>query len=965
MSTVVLTSSSVQSIGYSGIIPAGSLAWSDPNNAKVEDGLSAFVSFDGITTTSEFLYFNTFGASLPTENLSIDGFEVKVIREGVGDTEDYYVGLMYDSDDGTGVTWTVTSPGKQKAGAWSADVDSTAVYGGPTNKWNRVWTAAEVNNVNFGFAISCESPTISDSGSIDYAQITLSYHVEYAETTSGGTNGGGTADVQMAFAPVITGGATASGHGAMTEDIAASGGATVGGNADESESILVLGGATIGGSSVHGIVHWMPDWSVRLEGEQNAPPILDSTAQGEAEIGLRDDGAATSIIWRVNYSNMTSLDLNATKAHLKSAQPGIDGPVEVNLRFYSTGDGTAGEIYSPIIGHFEGLNATKVFQIERESGWYVSLNSETYPLGELRGQIWPYGSAGSGEAADQHTMNLSMFSFGQPYAGGTAEFSASYSPVGGSLAGGSAEVGYTSNLSVTGGATVSGFGIPDPYHPTGGVAWGGSAPIYLIKTNEGSGGATIGGTALMQHIIPVGGGATVGGEAFNIRSFPEIATGGATVSGDSFVDPYVGTGGAKLGGDSFVDPYIATGGATGGGTARVTQYYDTALQDNEYTIVARGENAVPPNATTETAFARIFMDVNTNVIHWDIWHQMGGDLDAVRLRGPADVGQTAGTKVAIDFMQPVNVSPIIGSTTLTAAQTSEVLAGQWYLYMRDDQGGDVMRAQIVPSGTGVVLGGLVPQLYFEPVSGGADIGGAADVDVIYNHIASGGTKLKPTFAIVSFSVFISGGSTVGGSAVVTSIFNPVASGGVTLGGEILEDAIFNPIISGGALGGGPKGIIGIAPKIGGGALAGGTPDLLFTYNLGTSGGCLVNGTARVTFFDQYISIAGVRVGGKVAGGYIKFYVQNVPNQRALARRSENILNAAAEDPNKLIPPTNDISPLLPDGRFRHQHNPGWCDVDEACKEGALAEIIVRRQKGYVPPKIRKNTRRDRRIATLN
>jgi hypothetical protein len=384
------------------------------------------------------------------------------------------------------------------------------------------------------------------------------------------------------------------------------------------------------------------------------------------------------------------------------------------------------------------------------------------------------------------------------------------------------------------------------------------------------------------------------------------------------------------------------------------------LQDNEYRVIARGEFAVPPNPTTETAVANFWMDVSTNILHWYISHNMGGDLDAVRLR-KAPKGSTGSTQVAIDFLQSVNVTPISGSSIITPTQTVDVLNGEWYLYMRDDGGGPVMRAQI-ESITGVKGGGTVPQLHFEFPTGGTESGGAADIDFIYNITASSNGAECGGKAETSFSVDTKGGAEVNGTADILHIHIPQLSGGIVCGGIALEDSIFNITTSGGVLGGGPKGIIGIAPKIGGGSTGGGATGFLWIYNPVILGGGLVNGTARVTFFDIFVPLGGLRVGGNSLGERLKVFVE-VGNQRNLAHKSDNILNEPEVDTNKLIPPTNEISPLLDDGRFRIQHNPGWCDVDEVCEEGVLAEVIVKRQKGYVPPKVRKNTRRDRRVAT--
>ena len=955
MSTVVvLTASAADNLdGTTGLIPAGSLEWQDSTNALANDALSSYVTFDGTNTKSEFLYVHDFGASLPTE-LAVEGIQVKVIRTGAGNTEDFYVGLVYNN----GVSLTVTSPGKQKAGLWEADTDDTANYGSASDSWNKIWTAEEINNTDFGFGISAESPDLNDSGAVNFVQMTISYHQDIDIDPTGGLSGSGTAVVQFTSNNIpMSGGGIGGGHGGILfpTDVA-DGGITVGGAADPIHSFIQpVGGCTITGSGNQSQVFTAPDWVVHLNPEEVVPPnVTDAT--GIAEIWLRDDGDdLASVIWRVYYENISSTDFLPEKAHIKEGPPGVDGPVIVNLRFYSE------DFDSPIIGHLGGFEHPEQAAIY-QGDWYVQLNSNEFPFGEIRAQIWRDGILGGG------TAGVTFFDQGEisggAVASGESENQASIQGLGGAAVSPVSGEQFTSNLDTTGGIIGSGDGFVNPYIGLGGAKPGGTSDVQFTSANiDVSGGLEANGEAFVERFLPTTGGSTAAGESLNYRLIIGESGGGANAGGIALVFPHVSEGGAAVGGVAIVDPHIGIGGSVVGGAAVQTQYFDTNLQANEFEVIASGDQVVPPNATTQKAVAKFFVNPATNRLHWYITHNFGTQMDAVRLRGPANKGETASTIISIDFLQSVDVSPIEGSTTILPSQVTQIQNEQWYLFMRNNSGTEVMRAQIELI-TGVKGGGEVPQLYEQFPAGGTTCSGGADIGFVFNPDveSEGGGVIFVGNTLISFQVFVGGGIVVNGSSDLTTDANPTSVGGVVCNGEAIEDSIWNNIASGGVVCSGPKGIIAIGPKVGGGATAGEEAGILFLYNIAPFGGAIVNGAARQTFYDQFISIGAVRVGGNSIGDKIKFYIKGIKNGRELTRASDNILNAPEEE-DKLISPTEDVSPELKDDRFRIQHNPGWCYVEEACEEGALAKIIIDRQKGIVPPKLRKNTRRDRRIAT--
>mgnify|MGYP000297049712 CR=1 FL=1 len=158
MTTTVQTAAAAENIG-------SGLAWADTTNSLIDDALSASVTFDGTNSDSQLLWVHDFGFTFPTTELSIDGISAKVLRTGTGLTEDLQVVLTH------GATPTLTSPSKHQAGTWVSDVDGTTNYGGVSDIWNRVWSGSEVNDSNFGFAISAESTMNFDAGLVDFVEL--------------------------------------------------------------------------------------------------------------------------------------------------------------------------------------------------------------------------------------------------------------------------------------------------------------------------------------------------------------------------------------------------------------------------------------------------------------------------------------------------------------------------------------------------------------------------------------------------------------------------------------------------------------------------------------------------------------------------------------------------------------------------------------------------------------------------
>jgi hypothetical protein len=96
-----------------------------------------------------------------------------------------------------------------------------------------------------------------------------------------------------------------------------------------------------------------------------------------------------------------------------------------------------------------------------------------------------------------------------------------------------------------------------------------------------------------------------------------------------------------------------------------------------YKIPLSPANEVPPVMTGAAGSADVTYDTVTRVVTWNITHSgLSGSPTAAHFHGPGTVLENA--PVIIVFNGSL-ASPIKGSTTLTAAQATQFLAGTWYI----------------------------------------------------------------------------------------------------------------------------------------------------------------------------------------------------------------------------------------------------------------------------------------------
>ena len=128
----------------------------------------------------------------------------------------------------------------------------------------------------------------------------------------------------------------------------------------------------------------------------------------------------------------------------------------------------------------------------------------------------------------------------------------------------------------------------------------------------------------------------------------------------------------------------------------------------EATINGAQANAGAGTGSTGTGFATMTLDDSSNLFSWDIsWSGLLGNETVMHFHGAAPAGVNAGVQVNFGAISGTS-SPSIGSTTITGAQATDLLAGLWYINIHTDRdpGGEIRgQVQVVPIPAAVWLFG--------------------------------------------------------------------------------------------------------------------------------------------------------------------------------------------------------------------------------------------------------------------
>jgi hypothetical protein len=116
----------------------------------------------------------------------------------------------------------------------------------------------------------------------------------------------------------------------------------------------------------------------------------------------------------------------------------------------------------------------------------------------------------------------------------------------------------------------------------------------------------------------------------------------------------------------------------------------------------KGSSEVPPTGSAATGTLTATLDTSTNKLDYTLtWSGLSGAATMAHFHGPAAAGKNAGVQVVLGGapmggMAMGPVSPVHGEVTLTAAQISQLEAGQWYanVHSRKFPKGEI-RGQVV------------------------------------------------------------------------------------------------------------------------------------------------------------------------------------------------------------------------------------------------------------------------------
>lgn len=147
----------------------GVTAWSNPNNAKVQDSVNATAirsNGTGIGQT-HYLLVSNFGFTIPT-NATINGIAASVVYSANN--------AGFDKDTSVKLSKGGVIGGTNKA-TNAIIANGTLVYGSVSDLWGQTWTPTDVNASNFGFAFSTtiDPTSFNQQDQVDYISITITY----------------------------------------------------------------------------------------------------------------------------------------------------------------------------------------------------------------------------------------------------------------------------------------------------------------------------------------------------------------------------------------------------------------------------------------------------------------------------------------------------------------------------------------------------------------------------------------------------------------------------------------------------------------------------------------------------------------------------------------------------------------------------------------------------------------------
>ena len=150
----------------------GSITWTNCVNACASDDARTTASALLIGDKTNYLIVTGFGFSLP-DFIPVCGITVEVESSATG-----LLQIVSDNSIKLVKAGTIIGSNKASGSTWPS-TDAVNTYGNSTDLWGTTWTYSDINDANFGVAISANLTSLSalPSARIDLVRITVHYDI--------------------------------------------------------------------------------------------------------------------------------------------------------------------------------------------------------------------------------------------------------------------------------------------------------------------------------------------------------------------------------------------------------------------------------------------------------------------------------------------------------------------------------------------------------------------------------------------------------------------------------------------------------------------------------------------------------------------------------------------------------------------------------------------------------------------
>ena len=150
------------------VASVGTVPWAQATHVFTQDGVPATAAPSGTGTfQTNYLTASNFGFSIPVGS-TILGIQVNTVNQAFIDTSSPSTNFVADTNVNLMKAGTIQAPGRALAGSWPSNTFGVLIHGGPSDLWSDTWTPADINNTQFGVAISA---AVTKAGPLVIAEV--------------------------------------------------------------------------------------------------------------------------------------------------------------------------------------------------------------------------------------------------------------------------------------------------------------------------------------------------------------------------------------------------------------------------------------------------------------------------------------------------------------------------------------------------------------------------------------------------------------------------------------------------------------------------------------------------------------------------------------------------------------------------------------------------------------------------